>query len=307
MKVSIIGAGNVGSTCANYLACSGKVNHIILIDKTEGHAEGKCMDINQSLSILKNNNTKVEGCTSNYKIIKNSDIIVIAAGARRTAEMTRNDLLKINSKIIESTLSECLKYSPQSIFIIATNPLDNMVYKALSFSKISRNKIIGMAGVLDNARYITLISEKLNINPSNINSLVIGSHNDNMLILPRFTTIEGIPLSYFMKQKDIDDIIKQVKTIGKKIINLSGRSAYYAPGVAIAKIVESINYNKKTIITASVMLNGEYGFKDCCIGVPILLDKNGLNKIVELDLNSEEKQSFKKCIEAIKEQNIHLK
>ncbi len=334
MKITVIGAGNVGATCANNLAISGKVNEIILLDKTEGHAEGKCMDINQSLSILGGNKTNITGCTNNYEKTSNSDIIVIAAGAKRTAEMSRVDLLKINSKIIKDITLKSLRYSPKAIFIIATNPLDNMVYQALLSSNLPRNRIIGMAGVLDNARYVSLLSQYLNINPNSIKAVVMGSHNNDMLILKRYTSIEGIPLTNLINSsepimdgsftstpstnndkkftattfsKGIDEIIEKTKNGGKNIINLSGTSAYYAPGAGIAKIVEAIALDKNTILTASVMLQGEYGIKGCCIGVPIVLGKTGLKKVIKINLNKEESNILLKSVEELKKLNILLK
>lgn len=306
MKVTIIGAGNVGATCAHVLAISGKIDEIILLDTNKGYAEGKSMDINQSLSILENG-TSVKGFTNDYKFSSNSDIIVIAAGAKRTSEMTRNDLLQINSKIIKDITSKSIKYSPNAIFIIATNPLDNMVYQALISSKLPRNRIIGMAGILDNARYVSFISQKLKVNSNSIKAIVMGSHNNDMLILSRYTTINGIPLSNFINEKEIKEIIEKTKNGGKQIIEFSGTSAYYAPGTAIAKIVESIAIKKRTFLTASVMLEGEYGIKKCSIGVPVIIGEKGLMEIIKIDLNKKEKELFHKSVENIKNANSLLK
>ncbi len=298
MKISIIGAGNVGGSCTNILAISGIVDEIVLLDSKSGYAEGKSMDINQGVTAL-GKGTYVTA-SSSYGKVTDSDIIVVAAGAKRTAEMTREDLLQINAKIIESIFSQCLKHAPNAIFIVATNPLDSMVYKAISVSKLSRNKIIGMAGMLDTSRYITMLSQALNINPNNIKTTIVGPHNDDMIILKRYTTVNGVPVLKFIDDKDLNDIIDKTKNSGKSIIELSGTSAYYAPAASLFKMVEAIVFDTNTVITASVLLKGEYNIYDCCIGVPVVIGKKGVIEVIDIELEKSEKALLQKCVEDLK-------
>ncbi len=298
MKISIIGAGNVGGSCANLLAISEIVDEIVLLDSKSRYVEGKAMDINQGVTAL-GKGTYVTA-SSSYSKVANSDIIVVAAGAKRTAEMTREDLFKINAKIIESIFSECLKHAPNAIFIVTTNPLDNMVYKALLVSKLSRNKVIGMAGMLDTSRYITMLAQTLNINPNNIKAMIIGPHNDDMIILKRYTTVNSIPILKFIDNKDLNDIIDKTKNGGKSIIELSGTSAYYAPAANLFKMIEAIVFDKNTVITASVLLKGEYNIYDCCIGVPVVIGKKGIVRIIDIELEQSEKSLLQRCVEEVK-------
>lgn len=287
MKVTIVGAGNVGATCADVLAYKEVSNEIILVDIKEGLSEGKSLDIFQK-SPINLYDTKTIGSTNNYKLTKNSDVVVITSGLPRKPGMSRDDLIDTNSKIVKSVTENIIKYSPNCILIIVSNPLDVMTYQAHITSKFPRERIMGMAGILDTARYRAFISDELNVSTKDIQALLMGGHGDTMVPLPRYTTVAGIPVTELIEEKKLSDIIERTKFGGGELVKLMGTSAWYAPGAAAAQMVEAIIKNQKRIFPVCVKLNGEYNIKDCYLGVPVILGKNGIEKVIELDLNSDE-------------------
>ena len=287
MKVTIVGAGNVGATCADVLAYKEVSNEIILVDIKEGLSEGKSLDIFQK-SPINLYDTKTIGSTNNYKLTKNSDVVVITSGLPRKPGMSRDDLIDTNSKIVKSVTENIIKYSPNCILIIVSNPLDVMTYQAHITSKFPRERIMGMAGILDTARYRAFISDELNVSTKDIQALLMGGHGDTMVPLPRYTTVAGIPVTELIEEKKLSDIIERTKFGGGELVKLMGTSAWYAPGAAAAQMVEAIIKNQKRIFPVCVKLNGEYNINDCYLGVPVILGKNGIEKVIELDLNSDE-------------------
>jgi malate dehydrogenase len=290
MKISVIGAGNVGGLAAMRLAQEG-LGEIVLIDIVKGLAQGKAWDLQDSQPILKYN-YNIEG-TDDISQIKNSDIIVITAGLARKPGMTREELLDKNKQILKDLCLNVKKSAPESIIIVVTNPLDLMTYFVLKATGFKPSRVLGMGITLDSARFANLISRELNIPVSDIEACVIGSHGESMLPLPRFTKIKGVALDEFLDDKKIETLI--IKTIdrGKEIVSLLGSgSAYFAPSAAIAALVKVIVKDEKRIQGASAYLNGEYGLKDICIGVPCRLGRQGIEKIIELDLNKGEKEAL---------------
>lgn len=287
MKVTIVGAGNVGATCADVLAYREVSNEIVLVDIKEGLSEGKSLDIFQKSSINLYD-TKTIGSTNNYKLTKNSDVVVITSGLPRKPGMSRDDLIDTNSKIVKSVTENIIKYSPNCILIIVSNPLDVMTYQAHITSKFPRERIMGMAGILDTARYRAFISDELKVSTKDIHALLMGGHGDTMVPLPRYTTVAGIPVTELIEEKKLSEIIERTKFGGGELVKLMGTSAWYAPGAAAAQMVEAIIKNQKRIFPVCVKLDGEYNINDCYLGVPVILGKNGIEKVIELDLNSDE-------------------
>jgi len=304
MKVSIIGAGNVGGLTAMRLAQEG-VGDILLEDIAKGIAEGKAYDLEDCRAILKYN-YQLKG-TEDIKEISNSDIIVITAGLFRKPGMTREDLLQKNAQILKDICLNIKKISPESMVMVITNPLDLMTYLALKTTGFKPNKVFGMGISLDASRFTNLISKELNISPLDIEAWVIGSHGEGMLPLPRFTNIKGVALDEFLDEKKIETLIKRTLERGHEIISLLGSgSAHFAPSAAIANIVRAIAKDEKRTVGLSAYVNGEYGIKDVCIGVPCRLGKNGIEEIIELDLNAQEKEAFLKSATILKEQYKNL-
>ena len=299
MKVTVIGgAGNVGATCAQILANKEVVEEIWLCDVAEGVAKGKGLDMYESMPIF-NASTKIFG-TKDYADTANSDIIVITAGIARKPGMSRDDLLKINSGIVSSCAEQAVKYSPNAFFVIVSNPLDVMTYVAIQKTKLPRNKVIGMAGILDTARYRTFLSMELGISVKDIHALVLGGHGDTMVPLPRYTTVNGIPVTDLIEKEKLDAICERTANGGGEIVKyLQTGSAWYAPGTAAAQIVEAIVKNQKRLLPCTVLLDGEYGYKNVCVGVPIIIGKNGVEKIVELKLDKDEKALFDKSAQHV--------
>lgn len=289
MKITIIGAGNVGSTCAAILAQKNIVQEIVLIDIKKGIAEGKALDIYQSSSIMRYS-TNIIGVTDDYSKTSLSNIIVITSGFPRNPGMTRDDVIKLNLKIVENVTKKAIKYSPNAILIVVSNPLDIMTYVALKASKIKSCKVIGMAGILDTARYKTFISNQIDCSSNEIQALLLGGHGDTMVPLIRYTTISGIPIKEIISEDKLKNILERTKNGGGEIVDFLGVSAWHTPAASIVQIIEAIVKNSKNIYTCSVLLQGEYGFKNICIGVPVILGKNGIEKIIELKLNKEEKK-----------------
>lgn len=294
MKVTIVGgAGNVGATCAQVMANKELVEEIWLCDIAEGTSKGKGLDMYQSMSIF-SSNSKIFG-TSDYSDTANSDIVVITAGIARKPGMSRDDLLRINASIVSTCTEQAIKFSPNACFIVVSNPLDVMTYVVLKKTNLPRNKVIGMAGILDTARYRTFLAMELDISVKDIHALVLGGHGDTMVPLPRYTTVNGIPITELVAQDRLDAICDRTAKGGGEIVQLlQTGSAWYAPGTAVAEIVEAIVKNQRRLLPCTVLLEGEYGYKDVCVGVPIIIGKNGVEKILELKLNVGEKELFDK-------------
>ena len=299
MKVTVVGAGNVGATCADVLAYKEIVNKIVLVDIKEGLSEGKSLDIFQKAPINLYD-TKIIGSTNDYSKTKNSDVVVITSGLPRKPGMSRDDLIEINSKIVKSVTENIIKYSPDCIIIIVSNPLDVMTYQAHLTSQFSRERVMGMAGILDTSRFRAFLADELNVSPKDIQSLLLGGHGDTMVPLPRYTTVGGIPVEELIDQKRLKKIIERTKYGGGELVKMMGTSAWYAPGAAAAQMVESIIRDQRRIFPVCVKLDGEYGINDCYLGVPVILGSNGIEKIIELKLKSSEKK-------LLDESRVHVK
>ena len=306
MKVTIVGAGNVGATAADVIASRSISSEVVLLDIKEGFAEGKALDIMQT-STTRGFNTRVFGTTSDYTKTKNSDVVVITSGIPRKPGMTREELIGINASIVKEVTSNILEHSPDTVIVVVSNPMDTMTYLALKSTGIEKNKIIGMGGALDSSRFKTYISMKLNKPQNDIHAMVIGGHGDTTMIpLYRFAKYNGLSLSQFLKNSEIDEIVKSTMVGGATLTKLLGTSAWYAPGASIAYVVDSILNNQNRIIPSSVYLEGEYGVNDICIGVPCIIGKQGVVEIVELDLNQEEKSLFSNSVDAVRKMNKSL-
>ncbi len=287
-KVTVVGAGNVGATCADVLAYREIAEEIVLIDIKEGIAEGKALDIFQKAPINQYDSRTV-GSTNDYSKTANSDVVVITSGLPRKPGMTRDDLIETNAGIVKSVTENVVKHSPNAIIIVVSNPLDVMTYQAHLTSGFDRNKVIGMAGILDTARYRAFLAEELNISPKEIQAILMGGHGDTMVPLPRYTTVAGIPVTELVSKEKLDAIIERTKFGGGELVKLMGTSAWYAPGSAAAQMVEAILKNQRRVFPVCIKLDGEYGIDDCYLGVPVILGKNGVEKVLELDLNAEER------------------
>jgi malate dehydrogenase len=287
-KVTVVGAGNVGATCADVLAYREIAQEIVLIDIKEGVAEGKALDIFQKAPINQYDSRTV-GITGDYSKTANSDVVVITSGLPRKPGMTRDDLIETNAGIVKSVTESVVKYSLNAIIIVVSNPLDVMTYQAHLTSGLSRNKVIGMAGILDTARYRAFLAEELDISPKEIQAILMGGHGDTMVPLPRYTTVAGIPVTELIAKDKLEAIIERTKFGGGELVKLMGTSAWYAPGAAAAQMVEAILRNQRRVFPVCIKLDGEYGIDDCYLGVPVILGKNGVEKVIELDLNDEEK------------------
>lgn len=300
MKVTVVGAGNVGATCADVLAQREVCNDVVLVDIKEGLSEGKALDIFQK-SPINLYDTRTVGSTNDYTLTENSDVVVITSGLPRKPGMSRDDLIGTNAKIVESVTQNIIKHSPNSIIIIVSNPLDVMTYQAHITSNFDRNRVMGMAGILDTARYRAFIADELNISPKDIQAVLLGGHGDTMVPLPRYTTVSGIPVTELINEKKLDEIIERTKFGGGELVKLMGTSAWYAPGAAAAQMVESIVKNQKRIFPVCVKLEGEYHIDDCYLGVPVILGSNGIEKVIELDLNSDERSLLEESRSHVKE------
>jgi len=287
-KVTVVGAGNVGATCADVLAYREIAEEIVLVDIKEGVAEGKALDIWQKAPVNQYD-SRTFGSTNDYSKTANSDVVVITSGLPRKPGMTRDDLIETNAGIVKSVTENVVKYSPNAIIIVVSNPLDVMTYQAHLSSKLPRNKVMGMAGILDTARYRAFIASELNVSPKEIQAILMGGHGDTMVPLPRYTTVAGIPVTELIDAEKLDAIIERTKFGGGELVKLMGTSAWYAPGAAAAQMVEAILKNQRRVFPVCIKLDGEYGIDDCYLGVPVILGKNGIEKVLELDLNEEEK------------------
>ena len=287
MKVTVVGAGNVGATCADVLAYREICNQVVLVDIKEGLSEGKALDIWQKAPINLYD-TRTIGSSNDYSKTAGSDVVVITSGLPRKPGMTRDDLIETNAGIVRSVTENVVKHSPEAIIIVVSNPLDVMTYQAHITSKLPRTKVMGMAGILDTARYRAFLAEELNVSPKDIQAMLLGGHGDTMVPLPRYTTVSGIPVTELISQDRLDAIIERTKFGGGELVKLMGTSAWYAPGSAAAQMVESIVRDQRHIFPVCIKLEGEYGIKDTYLGVPVVLGKNGVEKVLELQLNDQE-------------------
>ena len=306
MRVSIIGAGNVGATAADVMAAKSICNEVVLLDIKDGYAEGKALDIMQT-STTRGFDTIVSGTTGDYSKTKDSDVVVITSGMPRKPGMSRSELIGINAKIVQSVTSSVLEYSKNPIIVVVSNPMDTMTYLTIKTCGLDKKRIIGMGGALDSSRFKTYISKALNKPANDIHGMVIGGHGDKTMIpLSRFASYNGLPISSFLKSDEIEDVVSSTMVGGATLTKLLGTSAWYAPGAAISFLVESILNDSKRIIPCSVYLDGEYGQSDLCIGVPCVIGKNGVEEILDLKLNDDEKLKFKNSADSVREMNESL-
>ena len=300
MKVTVVGAGLVGATCADSIAHKDIVKEVVLLDVKQNLAEGKALDMWQ-MSPVDLFDTRVHGSTNDYSKTANSDIVVITAGVPRKPGMSRDDLISINADIVKTSTENIIKHSPDAIIIIVSNPLDVMTYCAYLTAKIDSSRVFGMAGILDTARYGAFLADALNCSPKDIHSILMGGHGDTMVPLPRYTTVSGIPVTELLEKEKLDAIVERTKKGGTEIVNLLGTSAWYAPGVAAAQMVEAIVKDQKRIFPCCALLQGEYGLKDIYLGVPVKLGRKGIEQVIELKLNEEEKQLLYASAKAVRE------
>lgn len=300
MKVTVVGAGNVGATCADVLAYREIANEIVLVDIKEGLAEGKSLDIWQKAPIDLYDSRTV-GVTNDYSRTANSSVVVITSGLPRKPGMSRDDLIGTNAGIVKSVTENIIRHSPNAIVIVVSNPLDVMTYQAHITSKLPRTKIMGMAGILDTARYRAFLAEALNISPKDIQAMLLGGHGDTMVPLPRYTTVSGIPVTELIDRDKLNAILERTKVGGGELVKLMGTSAWYAPGSAAAQMVESIVRDQRRIFPVCIKLEGEYNINDCYLGVPVILGKNGVEKVIELDLSNDEKALMEASRKAVRE------
>jgi malate dehydrogenase len=298
-KVTVVGAGNVGATCANVLAHKDIVKQVVLLDIAGDLAKGKALDTWQQAPI-DSYSTSLMG-TSDYADTANSDIVVITAGVPRKPGMTRDDLVATNAKIVASVVENVVKFSKNPIIIVVSNPLDVMTYAAVKKSGLKSTRVFGMAGILDTARYRAFLATELNVSPKDIQAILMGGHGDTMVPLPRYTTVAGIPVTELIDKDKLDAIIARTKDGGGELVRLMGTSAWYAPGAAAAQMVEAIVKDENRIFPCCVMLNGQYGVKDMCVGVPVKLGRKGIEKIITLKLRKDEKEELAKSVKAVKE------
>jgi len=300
MKVTVVGAGNVGATVANVIAHKELVNEVVLLDIKPGTAEGKSLDIWQTAPI-NHFDTRTIGSTNDYSKTEGSDVVVITSGLPRKPGMSRDDLIATNAGIVKEVTSQIIAHSPNAIIIIVSNPLDVMTYCAYLEAKIDSKRVFGMAGILDTARYRAFLAEEINCSPKDIQAVLMGGHGDTMVPLPRYTTVAGIPVTELVSAERLHAIVERTKSGGGELVNLMGTSAWYAPGAAAAQMVEAIVRDQRRIFPVCALLNGEYGMKDIYLGVPAILGKTGIEKIIELHLNEEEKELLTQSSKAVKE------
>ncbi|WP_127846447.1 malate dehydrogenase [Psychroflexus aestuariivivens] len=303
MKVTVVGAGAVGASCAEYIAIKNFASEVVLLDIKEGFAEGKAMDLMQTAT-LNGFDTKITGTTGDYSKTADSQVAVITSGVPRKPGMTREELIGINAGIVKDVASELIKHSPDVTLIVVSNPMDTMTYLAHQVLDLPQNKIIGMGGALDSARFKYRLSEALECPSSDVDGMVIGGHSDTgMLPLTRLATRNSVRVSEFLSEERLQKVSEDTKVGGATLTKLLGTSAWYAPGAAVSGLVQSIICDQKKMFPCSTFLNGEYGLNDLCIGVPVIIGKNGIEKIVELDLDYSEKAKLKESAEAVKKTN----
>jgi len=307
MKVTIVGAGNVGATCADVIAYRGIASEVVLLDIKEGFAEGKAMDISQCTSNT-GFNTRVSGVTNDYSKTANSDVVVITSGIPRKPGMTREELIGINAGIVKTVAENVLKHSPDTIIVVVSNPMDTMTYLTLKATGLPKNRIIGMGGALDSSRFKYYLSKALDKPINDVSAMVIGGHGDTTMIpLTRLASYNGIPVSQFLSEEQLTKVAADTMVGGATLTGLLGTSAWYAPGASVAYLVDSILNDQKKMIACSVLLEGEYGQSDICVGVPCIIGKNGIEEIVDINLNGNEKALFAKSSDAVRNMNADLK
>lgn len=300
MKVTVVGAGNVGATCADVIAQKDFVHEVVLLDIKEGTAEGKSLDIWQTAAINLYD-TRTIGSTNDYSKTAGSDVVVITSGLPRKPGMSRDDLIATNAGIVRSVTENIIKYSPNTIIIVVSNPLDVMTYCSFLTAKIDSSRVFGMAGILDTARYRAFLAEALNTSPKDIQAVLMGGHGDTMVPLPRYTTVAGIPVTELISKEKLDAIVDRTKKGGGELVNLMGTSAWYAPGAAAAQMVEAVVKDQKRIFPCCAWLQGQYGLKNIYLGVPVKLGKNGIEEIIELKLNEDEMKLLHASAKSVKE------
>ena len=300
MKVTVVGAGNVGATCANVIAYNDFVHEVVLLDIKEGIAEGKSLDMWQTAPITLSG-TRMTGSTNDYEKTAGSEVVVITSGLPRKPGMSRDDLIATNAGIVRGVTENIMKHSPDTIIVVVSNPLDVMTYCAYLTAQIDSRRVFGMAGILDTARYRAFLAEALNNSPKDIQAVLMGGHGDTMVPLPRYTTVAGIPVTELISKEQLDAIVQRTKVGGGELVNLMGTSAWYAPGAAAAQMVEAIIKDQKRIFPCCAWLQGEYGLKDIYLGVPVTLGKKGIENIIELKLNKEEMDLLTSSAKSVKE------
>ena len=306
MKVTIVGAGNVGSTCADVIASKSIASEVVLLDIKEGFAEGKALDMMQTSTTL-GFGTKIIGTTNDYSKTANSDVVVITSGIPRKPGMTREELIGINAGIVKTVSQNVLEHSPETIIVVVSNPMDTMTYLTLKSTGLPKNRVVGMGGALDSSRFKTYLSLALDRPANDIQGMVIGGHGDTTMIpLTRLATYNGLPISNLISKNDLDDVSKKTMVGGATLTKLLGTSAWYAPGASVAFLVKSILNDEKRIIPCSVFLEGEYNQDDICIGVPCIIGKDGCEKIVNLDLDDQEMIKFSESASAVRKMNLAL-
>ena len=298
-KVTVVGAGNVGATCAENVARYEVANEVVLLDIKENYAEGKALD-QWETSPVNYFDTRITGSTSDYSKTANSDVVVITSGIPRKPGMSRDDLIATNAKIVSSVTEQVVAHSPEAIIIVVSNPLDVMTYQAYLTAKKPSTKVMGMAGVLDTARYRSFLAMELDVSPKDIQAVLMGGHGDTMVPLPRYTTVSGIPVTEMISMERLEAIIERTKKGGGEIVKLLGTSGWYAPGAAAAQMVEAILKDSKRIFPCCAYLSGEYGINDLYLGVPVKLGRNGIEEIIELQLNDEEKAMLNVSADAVR-------
>lgn len=307
MKVTVVGAGAVGATCADNIARKEIATELVLLDIKEGFAEGKAQDMMQTAALL-GFDTKITGSTNDYSKTAGSDVVVITSGIPRKPGMTREELIGTNAGIVKGVCENILKYSPNAIIVVISNPMDTMTYLALTSTGLPKNRIIGMGGILDSSRFKYQLSQHLGANPSDLNAVVVGGHGDTTMIpLISKATWNSVPVTQFLSAEQQQQIINDTMVGGATLTKLLGTSAWYAPGAAGAALVEAIVRDEKKLFTCCVSLEGEYGQKDICLGVPVVIGKNGWEKIVDFGLNEEEQAAFNKSADAVRNMNDVLK
>lgn len=305
-KVTVIGAGNVGATCANVLINEGIAHEVVLLDIKEGVSEGKAMDMMQAANILRLDAT-IKGVTNDYSATADSDVVIITSGIPRKPGMTREELIGVNAGIVKSVTENVLKYSPKAIIVCVSNPMDTMTYLIHKVSGLPKNQIIGMGGALDSARFRYYLSQAMGADYNDVDGFVIGGHGDTTMIpMTRLAVNRGVPASQYLDKEALAKVAADTMVGGATLTGLLGTSAWYAPGAAAASLVRAILNDSKAMITCSALLEGEYGEKDLCIGVPCILGKNGIEKIIEIELNDEEKELFAKSAAAVHKTNAAL-
>ncbi len=307
MKVTIVGAGNVGASCAEYIAIKSIASEVVLLDIKEGFAEGKALDLMQTATTL-GFNSRITGVTNDYSATKDSNVVVITSGVPRKPGMTREELIGINAGIVKSVSSSILEHSPNTVIVVVSNPMDTMTYLTLKATGLPKNRVIGMGGALDSSRFKTYLSLALDKPANDIQGIVVGGHGDTTMIpLTRLASYNGTPVSQHLTDEDLEQVAASTMVGGATLTKLLGTSAWYAPGASVAYLVDSIVNDQKRMIPCSVLLDGEYQQDDLCIGVPCIIGKNGLESIVDVQLNEEEQEKFNQSASAVKTMNEALK